>query len=435
MKKMGSMLLAMCLLLSVFCAVGLAERQTIEFWYHSADEATDTYYQSVMDELNAAQDQYQYNYTSFAFSDFQEKFQMAVMTNTLPDVVSLGFSNISTFTAQNSILALNDYLDQIPNYEKIDSGLMENLIALGNGTIYGVPFAYNQEVAWYNAKLLAENGIDAPPATQKEYLALCEQYANKEAGTYFTTLRGVRPYDSLLAWLFTYTDGCGYNGSWFDDEGKCILADERFVEALDAYANIYKNGWCSGDSVNNNYDQIVAEFGSGVAMYLVHNSSSEVTHRNNLGEGNFGATTVLANDEGRYYASGLQPNVFCVANKGEGNDYAGALALVNELLSAKYDGGLCEAVGRVPCNVEVQEQDWYKNSETMMLYAGYLADENYVQIINPYWLTDFSTMITTDMTADFQAVLMGEMSSADCLAKWAEQVDGYQAEYLASLGE
>ncbi len=434
MKKTTALVLTVTLLFTMclFGTSALAEKQVVNFWYHSADTVTDSVFEQIFEELNAAQDEYEFVYTSFAFQDFQEKFQMAVVTDTMPDLVSLGFSNISTFTAQNALLPLNDYVEGIANFDKIDPGLTENLRNLGSGTLYGVPFAYNQEVAWYNTELFAKNGIAAPPATQSEFLALCEEFANPDAGTYFASLRGVRPYDAMVAWLFTYTDGCGYNGSWFDENNKCILSDPRFAEALDAYASLYKNGWVSGDSVNNNFSEIVAEFGSGVSMYIIHNSSSESTHRNNLGDGNFASARVLANDEGRYYASGLQPNVYSVANQGADHDYTGAMTLMGYLLDAKYNGLLCEKVGRVPCNQEVTEQDWYKSNENMMLYASYLSDPNYVQTLNPYWLSDFSTMITNEMTANFQAVLLGEMTSQECLDGWADMLDGYEAEYLAA---
>ncbi|QTQ12710.1 extracellular solute-binding protein [Treponema parvum] len=433
MKKTFSFLLALSLMLA-FTACSKAKPKTVNFWYHSADPVTDAYFEGKIAELNASQNEYNFVYTSFAFADFQEKFQMAVMTDVMPDVVSLGFSNIATFTAQDTLLPLNDMISRMDNYQYIDENLMANLISLGNGTIYGLPYAYNQEVAWYNTVKFAEMGIKAAPATQKEFLALCEKYADKKNGTYFASLRGVRPYDSLLAWLFTYTDGCGYNGSWFNENGKCILSDARFVEALNVYADIYKKGWVSSDSVNNNYAEIVAEFGSGVSMYIVHNSSSESTHRKNLGEGNFASARVLANAAGHYYASGLQPNVYCIAkNKNPKHNYTGAIKLIDWMISAEIDGGLCEKVGRVPCNTQIVEQDWYKNNVNMMLYADYLTDKNYMQILNPYWLSDFSTMITTDMTADFQAVLLGDMTAKDCCAKWAKQIDEYQAEYLASL--
>ena len=84
--------------------------------------------------------------------------------------------------------------------------------------------------------------------------------------------------------------------------------------------------------------------------------------------------------------------------------------------------------------MEVEQQDWYKESALMMLCAGYLTDPNYKQILNPSWLADFSTMITTDMTADFQALLLGELTAEERMTKWAETIDEYQAEYLAEQG-
>lgn len=407
-------------------------KQELNFWYHSGDPETDAFFEGFLADLNASQDQYEVVYTSFNFADFQNQFQMAVMTDTMPDVVSLGFSNLAMFTAQDSILALDDYLDQITTYENIDEQLLQGMRKIGNGVLYGIPFAYNQEVAWYNTQRLAEWGIEAPK-TQAEFLQYCEEFADPANSRYFASMRCVRPYDSLIAWLWTWTDGLGYNGSWFDDEGKCILRDPAFAEALNAYADIYKNGWVSGDSVNNNFDQIVAEFGSGVSAYIVHNSSSETTHRLNLGEGNFAAARVMANDQGHYYASGIQPNCYCVTNQGEDHDYTGALWLLSQLSGQECVSGICQAVGRVPCNDLVTEEDWYQGDTEMMLYASYLSDPNYHQIDNPYWIPEFSSFITDEMTADFQAVVMGEMDAQTCLNGWADAIDEYQAAYEATL--
>lgn len=414
-------------------AAASGEKQVLEFWYHSADTSADTYYEAYFDKLNASQDKYEVHYSSFAFSDFQDKFQMAVMTNTMPAVVSLGFSNMATFISQDSLLPLDDYIDQFADFDKIDESMIDNTRTIGNGVLYGVPYAYNQEVAWYNTKKFEEKGIAAAPATQSEFLDLCEKYADPANSSYFYSMRGVRPYDSLVAWLWTYTDGCGYGGSWFDDDGKCILRNSAMAEALDVYANLYKNNEVSGDSINNNYDQIISEFGSGVSMYIVHNSSSYPTHVKNLGEGNFASARVLANDAGHYYASGLQPNVYCITNQGDGTDYTGAAWLISELITADCESGLCQAVGRVACNNDVFNDDWCKESPEQQLYASYLADDNYMQIQNPYWLTDFSSFISTDMTADFQAVLMGETTAQDCVNGWADKIDEYQTAYLAEL--
>lgn len=111
---------------------------------------TDAYFEDYFAKINAEQDQYEINYSSFSFADFQEKFQMAVSTDTMPDVVSLGFSNVATFTAQDSLLPLDDYISQIETVDKIDSRMMDSMRTIGGGTLYGIPYAYNQEVAWYN---------------------------------------------------------------------------------------------------------------------------------------------------------------------------------------------------------------------------------------------------------------------------------------------
>lgn len=269
---------------SIASSTASTGKKTLTYWYHSADPVTDAYFEDYFAKINAEQDQYEINYSSFSFADFQEKFQMAVSTDTMPDVVSLGFSNVATFTAQDSLLPLDDYISQIETVDKIDSRMMDSMRTIGGGTLYGIPYAYNQEVAWYNTAKFKEKGIAAPPATQSEFLEDCEKYADPANSSYFYSLRGVRPYDSLVAWLWTYTDGLGYDGSWFDKDGKCILGDAKFAEALDTYANLYKNNEVSGDSINNNFSQIVAEFGSGVSMYIIHNSSSESTHLTNLGK-------------------------------------------------------------------------------------------------------------------------------------------------------
>ena len=66
----------------------------------------------------------------------------------------------------------------------------------------------------------------------------------------------------------------------------------------------------------------------------------------------------------------------------------------------------------------------------MPLYQEIIADENFVQIQNPYWLSSYFNFINTDMTADFQAVLLGDMTSQEALDHWAEFLTQEQKAYL-----
>lgn len=406
------------------------EKEVVEFWYGSANEESTAMFERLFEEYNASHDDYEFKYVGIANKDSQDKLAMAIATNTMPDVFSTGFNSIIQYATQDAILPIDDFFSTWEDSDKFAPNVVEALRTIGNGTLYAFPYAYNQDISWYNQTLLDGEGI-TPPVTQKEFLELCEKYANPEKGTYFFSLRGSLPYDNLLAWLFTYTDGAGYDGSYFDENNSCILNKPEFVEALDAYANIYKNHWVSGDCVNNGFNEMVAEFGAGTAMYIMHNSSSKPRHTDNLGEGNFGVTKSLANDEGRYYNSALQSLLFAVANKHDDNaDYTGAFELCKFLTSEKVLSEFCSMMGNVPVNMECYEADWFKNDPFMPLYQEIVQDEKHMSIQNPYWLPEYSSFIQNEMTTDFQGVLMGDMSSKEALDHWAETLTGYQKEYL-----
>lgn len=407
------------------------EKQKVEFWYHAADEKSSALFEEIFAQLNESQDQYEFVYTGFANKDFPDAFSTAVATDTMPDVVSLSFSNVMTYEAMGALRPMQEEFEAWEDSDKILPSLIDTLKNLAGGeNLYGIPYGYNQDLSWYNAKVFEEKGIE-PPLTQKEFLEDCEAYADSASGSYFFSMRGNKPYDNLLGWLFTYTDGLGYEGSYFDENGDCILDRPEFVEAMDAYVDIYKNGWISGDSVNNDFNEMVAEFGAGTALYIMHNSSSEVSHKASLGEGNYGAIRALANDEGRYFTSAFQPNLYSLCDKGEDADYSGAMYLIEQLCSANVMGKVDETLSRVPTNTDCYEMDWFKEDETMQLCMDIVQDENFVQIQNPYWLTSYFSFINGDMTTDFQAVLLGEMTSDECLDKWAAFLTEEQAAFAA----
>lgn len=408
------------------------EKEIVEFWYHAADEKTNEIYEGLFEEFNNSQDLYEARYTGFANKDFPDKFAMAIATDTMPNVVSLGFSNVMTYVAQDALVDVNSYFENWEDKDKIVPSMVSTLKDLAGGPLYGIPYNYNQDISWYNTKFFEENNIEVPK-TQKEFLALCEKYANPDAGTYFFSLRGAKPYDNLLGWIFTWADGGGYGGSYFDENGTYIINKPEFVEALDAYAGIYKNGWVSGDCVNNNFNEMVAEFGSQTAMYIMHNSSSKSSHLNNLGDGNFGVSRALANDEGRYYTSAIQPQLYAVTNtKGADGDYTAAFELIKFLSSAEVIEEIGQKTGRIPVNKDNYDDPWFVEDKYMPLYQEIITDENFVQIQNPYWLTTYFNFINTDMTADFQAVLLGEMTSQEALDKWADFLTQEQAAYESS---
>lgn len=439
MKKRSLIALSMAVIVSVSTLMGCGskdsstsgKKQVVEFWYHAADEKSNKAYEELIAKLNASQDEYEYRYTGFASKDFPDKFQMAIATKTMPDVISTGFGNVMTYVAQDALVDLASYYDKWDEKSDILPQTFDSLKALGGGKIYGIPFNYDQQICYYNPALFEANGITEVPTTQAKFLELTEQFGNREKGTYFYSLRGVKPSDNLFAWIFTYTDGAGYKGSFFDENNQCIINKPEFVEALDVYASIYKNNWVSGDSVNNDFNEMNAEFSAGTSMFVMHNSSGRRSISASLGEGNFKQTKPLANEQGRYYAPSMQPQVYCVTNnKGADANYDGAVKLCQYLAGKEAVSELCQVLGRTPVNTACYEADWYKQNAYYPLYGEIMNDPNYVQIQNPYWLMTYANFIKSDMTTDFQALLLGEKSAQQVLDKWAQFLTEEQAKYL-----
>jgi ABC-type glycerol-3-phosphate transport system substrate-binding protein len=408
------------------------EREVIEFWFHSADDVSNPLYQGLIDEFNAMQDYVEVIYTGINFADFANRFTMAVATDTMPDVVSLGFSNMNMYQEMGAIIDIYDKFFAWEEHHVINPVLVQTAIEIGGGELLGIPYAYNQEVSWYYVPFFEEHGL-RPPTTQDEFLEMAERFADPANDRYLFSLRGVRPYDNLVGWLFTHADGAGYGGSYFDENYVSIINRPEFVAAMDAYASLYWNNWVSGDSVNNNFGEMVAEFGAGTSVYIMHNSASFSQHMNNFGEGNFGAVRALTNNYGRYFTSGLQPNIYSILNtRGLDGNYDAAWELVKFLSGSEPVARVSAVMGRVPVNTESFNYPWAADSELLQLCLDIVSDPNFIQIQNPYWLPDFQFWVSDIQTTGFQAILLGDRTSQDVLDEWAGLLTTWQAEWMAS---
>ena len=432
MKKFLVLFLMLVLCLGAMTSTASASEK-IEFWFHAANETSNAEYEKLFGLLNEIQDEYEFVYTGFASSNFADSLNMAIATQTMPDVISTGFSNITNWTAQDALVDMTRYFEQFPEKDYINASLLDSLKSIGKGALYGVPYNYNQDIIWYNTKLFAENGIEAAPSTISEFMAMCEKYADPDNGKYFYSLRGVKPGDNLIGFIFSYADN---GGAYFDENGKCVLNQPKFVEGLELYASLYKNGWVSGDSVNNNYNEMVAEFGAGTSMMIMHNSSSRSNHVGNLGDGNFAAARPLANDEsGNYYTSAIQPTLFAICNtKGEDGDYAGAAKLIEYLTCGEYIVWQSLHFGRQPVNSKAYEMAYDEliaNDPYLELYNAMLEDEHYKQAQNPYYLSGWFNFVNTELTNGFQALLIGEKTAQEVADAWCAYLEAELASYNA----
>lgn len=401
------------------------ERVHLTFWYHDGNQISTDTYEPIMENFNQSQEKYTAEYIGIPVDSYLQKVNVAIATNTLPDTIDVRTSDVVNFSTQNAIIPLDDAFASWDEAQYVDAAVVEFVKTLGGGKLYAIPACYNMDICWYNTQKFAEKGIAGPPATIDEFLSDCEQYADPKNGEYFYSMRGSDPINNMVNFVFTYADATDF----FDSEGNCVLGQPQFVEGLEKYVSIYKNGWVSQNSVTNGYKEIVAEFASGSSMFLNHNSSSLPDHLKNLGEGNFAPARFPANSQGRYVFTVSQPQSYGVC---PGKNEEGGILLVEFLCNEQSVSSTCDILGRLPAHSKVYEHEWYKSNKYLDIYAEISKDPNAGTVALPLWLPEYSEFRNQVCQTGLQAAMLGEKTCQQVCEEWAEYLTTAQKAYLAA---
>lgn len=432
MKKrvLGAVLFAALAAGTLGSAVTAEDKQTIEFWYHDGNPTSNPIFEELIKRFEEKYPEYEVNYVGLPSDSYLQKYNTAVATNTVPDVVSIRDMDISAFVNQDALESLDEAFDAFAEKNHINEAAIQAARTCAvDGGLYAIPQYITADISWCNTKMMEEKGI-AVPETIDEFLKDCEDYADPEAGTYFYSLRGgAGSMENLFDFIFTYAD----QDSIFDEEGNCVLSQPIFAEAMDKYASIYWNGQTSKDSVTNGFKEMVAELGSGTCMYISHNSSSLAEHKKNLGEGNFANVLAPKNENGNIVTKDLTFTGYSVLKGAKNPD--GAKAFIEYLTSGEGASYLCEQEGRIPINELVYEEDWYKNDVYNKVYQDMLQADNVKFLTHAVWLTEWNEFRSKYQEPGLQAVLMQEKTSEEVLNEWAEYLTTAQKAYLEAVGK
>ena len=429
MKRICFLLLVVTLLLSLIAFSASADEQepiTITYWHHDASEGIVNAMMAITEMFEAENPGIKVDFLALPADSFYQKYVLAVATGTAPDAFGVRIQELASLINMGALEPLDDYMPAWDEYANLEAAALQPVRAAAtDGKLYMLPGYTNVNVNWYNSKMFAENGITYP-ANITDFLSLCEQYADPDNGKYFYTFRGGRgAYSNLFPFAFSYS---GIT-SFFDGDGQCTLNNPKFIEGLQAYIDIYKNGWTSRDGINNSYKEMVLEFGSETAMLMTHNSSSLPEHMKNLGEGNFmlGAASVPGED-GVACVAALDP-IGASVSATSGQKEA-ALKLVEFYASAEAMSYYCEAVGKVPLNSGIYNDEWYASSPYMNEVKNILADPSIVWFQQPNYLPGWTDFCNT-VDANVQALCLGEADAADIAAQWSDMLNESMAEYKA----
>ena len=188
-----------------------------------------------------------------------EKLTTAVASGAGPDILQIGLSKLATFAEAGALLPLDDELDDHPALDPANfpEGVSGESTAV-DGKVVSVPWTSDTRVLFTRTDILAENGIDAPPATWDELRDAAKVLAARGEGQYGYY---IPQWDAPLPIEMTWSMG----GEVIDADGNVAFDTPEFQEAVDLYTGLYADG---SVPTNSDFDQTQG-FISGVTPMLV----------------------------------------------------------------------------------------------------------------------------------------------------------------------
>ncbi len=407
---------------------GQAGKVTLTFWDENAGESRTPYYEELIRRFNQSQERITVVYEGIPSSSAKEKYDVAISTDTTPDIGHCNAAWGSNWVAQECLIPLDQYFDTWEEGAYIN----ENYIRLNReldpeGRLYMITDTVSTPLMWVRADLLKERGVGIP-ATWEEFFDAVEMMTDADKGVYGFSMRG----DSsccveLQHVLYAYSGIENY----FDENGICTINAPEHVEFMKRYQALYNTSTAESD-ITNSYKEMVAAFDGGSAAIIFHNTGSASEHASALSPEQYQAVSFPVSLRGTYsYTAGSQGG-YCIFDTCP--DPEGAWEFIEFMLSEESNSYWNESIGQIPMNNKVLEEPWVEDAQATKEALNTLASEKCHLVSQPKYLPDYSTIMNSNNPPNFQAMLLEEMSVEEFLDQWAEQMTEAYEEYRGSEG-
>lgn len=161
MKKVLAAALSLACASTLFAAAAVtasaADKKEVVIWDYFETDAQKQMMQSLIDEFNASQDEYEASHVYVPFADYEKQLTLGIASGELPDLVILDGCGMASFI---QLGLFGDISDADINWDEYMEGPMESTML--DGKHYGIPFATNCTALFYNKDLFDAAGIDYP---------------------------------------------------------------------------------------------------------------------------------------------------------------------------------------------------------------------------------------------------------------------------------
>jgi multiple sugar transport system substrate-binding protein len=166
---------------------GVNATGTVHFW---ARQATDGPAKALVKEFNATHKTLKVVLHLTPPNDDTSQLATAIRAGSPPDVVGLNDIDVPTFSHENALMDLTQYVKALPYKSALSPGHLR-LATIGS-KYYGVPYLADLSVLWYNKKLFSEAGLNPndPPTNYAEIMTDAKKISALGHGIYGFSFAG-----------------------------------------------------------------------------------------------------------------------------------------------------------------------------------------------------------------------------------------------------
>jgi len=227
-KPMWAVLIAVFLLAGLWpagAATGQA-KAALTFWSWRAEDRA--FYESMIRKFESQNPGVSIDFQTYKPTDYATVLSAAMQAGKGPDILQVrAYGALQPFARPEFLVPLED---KVPELKTFSPQWLDGARSQADGKVYGVPFAFQALVIFYNKQLLSKAGVK-PPHTWDEFLAALKTLKD----------HGITPLANGAKEGWTLEVAMGvlapnfYGGSNFYDaviRGQTTFRDPRFTGAL-----------------------------------------------------------------------------------------------------------------------------------------------------------------------------------------------------------
>lgn len=210
----------------------------VTFWHAYGTDSSEvsTLREVIIPKFNETYPDVEVKDVAVPWDELHKKLVTGVAGDVLPDLVRADLAWVPELANLGVLVPLST---DMPDYQELADRTYPGMVATNRwqGEYYGLPLDTNTRVQMYNAETLAAAGVDAPPATVDELMAMAPKL--KDAGAYAFADNGASGWN-VLPWIWSA-------GGEITDEDVTVatgyLNSPESVAGIETLVDLYAGGY------------------------------------------------------------------------------------------------------------------------------------------------------------------------------------------------